>query len=117
MGVRRLLTSALLEDQARISERQKPVSLKPKLEEGQRVIKTKDIKFDPVLAHPGSLPRFIPQRVEESGTLAKTAQLVQSDDLPESLQSLVDLVGEHFKDKLTMPNAEEDDVRGGNGQY
>lgn len=74
------------------------------------MMKTKDIKFDPLLAHPGPLPKFIPHRVQESNTLAKSAQLIQSDDISESLSSLVDLVGEHLKDKLTIPEGHEDSV-------
>ncbi|BEI83044.1 hypothetical protein CcaverHIS002_0309120 [Cutaneotrichosporon cavernicola] len=109
--------ATMLEEHARATEGQ---AVQPNKEEqpnvaaGQRVLRTKDITFDPLLGTPPHLPQ--PQQQPTPGTPAKasakaepTMALVSEGkqvDVPESLQSLVDLVGEHLQNKLRIPNGE-----------
>lgn len=96
---------ALLEDQARITEGQKPLPLNFKAKDDQQHVKTKDIKFDSLLARPGPLPRFIQRKVEDSNLLTTP----MAADPKESLQALVDLVGENLKEHLHIPDANENE--------
>ncbi len=112
---------AMLEEHARATEGQ---AVQPKQEEeptaqaGQRVLRTKDIAFDPLLGMPPQPPQP-PQQAQQKqptpGTKAAapnaepTTALVQDGkevDVPQSLQSLVDLVGEHLQNKLSIPNGD-----------
>ncbi|KLT42038.1 hypothetical protein CC85DRAFT_328596 [Cutaneotrichosporon oleaginosum] len=115
--------TALLEEHARATEGQ---TVQPKSEEeptagpGQRVLRTKDITFDPLLGNPPHLaqPQQTPQAQQQQTTSTRakapsnathTSALVHNGkevDVPQSLQSLVDLVGEHLQDKLSIPNGD-----------
>lgn len=73
---------------------------------------------EPALAAPPSV--LAPSGAALAGAAAAAgkagSRIVDADgkevDLPESLQNLVDLVGEHLHDKLQIPNGDSVSVRG-----
>ncbi|GMK53952.1 hypothetical protein CspeluHIS016_0105380 [Cutaneotrichosporon spelunceum] len=120
--------ATMLEEHARATEGQ---AVQPKQEKqptpraGQRILRTKDIVFDPLLgttAHhlpPQEQPAprtkaeaalsSEPTAAETPPSSGPTTALVSDGkqvDVPQSLQNLVDLVGEHLQNKLNIPNGE-----------
>lgn len=120
------LIEAMLEEHARLTEGQSvepSVGGKPSPEAGQRVLRMSEMTFDPLLAHPApaqppqgerlqqqqseatsSPPNSEPASSEPSAPVTRLVDDGNEVDLPQSLQSLVDLVGEHLHDKLRIPN-------------
>lgn len=112
----------MLEEHARLTEGQ---DMRPSPAEkparGQRVLKTSDMIFDPLFPRPSSPekgrqqaasretwapPNPEPALTPSGPTATKLVEDGKDIDLPQSLQSLVDLVGEHLHDKLKLPNGD-----------
>lgn len=106
------LTVALLEDHARMTEGQAPNAQQPPLPP-HRTLKTKEVRFSPVLRRPEDNPppaALAQLEQKEEGQFALRGPNGEQQDVPASLQSLVDLVGEHLQDKLHLPGAQGDET-------
>lgn len=73
-----------------------------------RTLKTKEVRFSPVLRRPedNPAPAPAPQQQPKEGQFALRGPNGEEQEVPASLQSLVDLVGEHLQDKLHLPDDE-----------
>ncbi|EKC98585.1 nuclear envelope-endoplasmic reticulum network protein [Trichosporon asahii var. asahii CBS 8904] len=97
-------------DHARMTEGQAPNAAQPPLPP-HRSLKTKDVRFSPVLRRPEDNPaQPVAQQVAEQqpkeGQFALRGPNGEEQEVPASLRSLVDLVGEHLADKLHLPGDE-----------
>lgn len=90
-----------------MTEGQAPNATQPPLPP-HRPLKTNDVRFSPVLRRPEDNPaQPVAQQVaKQDGQFALRGPNGEEEEVPASLQSLVDLVGEHLADKLHLPGDE-----------
>ncbi|KAL1412849.1 Nuclear envelope morphology protein 1 [Vanrija albida] len=97
---------ALLHEQARLMDG-KPPSTEDHVAKSLGLamrLNPEEIKFDPLFAHPVKESKRKHEEKAKEKQKEKAVPAPAADDLPDSLQRLVDLVGTQMQDKLNIPS-------------